>query len=417
MGWLGRHSDKKNSRIINFTFPGSPENVKKMYSTKRPGSSLFDIIPYTLPRLHTGKSWYVDFCCLDPISGKKRRKKYMLDSIRKASDKKARAFEIIATVTNQLRNGWNPWIETPIEKRYYLFEDASNIYLQSIEKMTESNTFKQNTYRDYCSRMRMLLDYNKSRVSPITYAYQFEHIFVSEFFDYLLLERDVSARTRNNYRGWLTGFANWMMQKGFITENPVESFKPLTEQQKFRSALTVQDLKLLQSHLMVTDKYFLLACRMEYYTFIRPDELSNIKIKDIHLAEQQIFIPSIISKNRRDGMVGLNDELCRFMVDLGVLTYPCDYYLFGVNFKPSASKAYSSLFRHRFQKVRKELKYPAHYQFYSLKDSGIRDLANAKGIVVARDQARHSDISTTNHYLKGDAMTVHEETKHFDGLL
>jgi hypothetical protein len=55
--------------------------------------------------------------------------------------------------------------------------------------------------------------------------------------------------------------------------------------------------------------------------------------------------------------------------------------------------------------------------FYSLKDSGIRDLANAAGIVVARDQARHADISTTNKYLQGSSLTVHEETKHFEGHL
>lgn len=55
--------------------------------------------------------------------------------------------------------------------------------------------------------------------------------------------------------------------------------------------------------------------------------------------------------------------------------------------------------------------------FYSLKDSGIRDLANAAGIVVARDQARHADISTTNKYLQGKSLTVHEETKHFVGRL
>ena len=48
----------------------------------------------------------------------------------------------------------------------------------------------------------------------------------------------------------------------------------------------------------------------------------------------------------------------------------------------------------------KALKWNACYQFYSLKDSGIRDLANAQGVVVARDQARHSDITTTNKYIQ-----------------
>ena len=131
---------------------------------------------------------------------------------------------------------------------------------------------------------------------------------------------------------------------------------------------------------------------MEYYTFIRPDELSNIRLGDIKIKEQKVFVSSTISKNRRDGMVGLN-------------------------FKPSIQKADSRIFREYFNKVRAFLRYPKNYQFYSLKDSGIRDLANAEGIVIARDQARHADISTTNKYLKGDNMTVHEETKHFEGNL
>lgn len=67
--------------------------------------------------------------------------------------------------------------------------------------------------------------------------------------------------------------------------------------------------------------------------------------------------------------------------------------------------------------MRALLKFPDSYQFYSLKDSGIRDLANTEGIVIARDQARHADISTTNKYLQGNGLSVHEETKHFEGGL
>jgi hypothetical protein len=116
-------------------------------------------------------------------------------------------------------------------------------------------------------------------------------------------------------------------------------------------------------------------------------------------------------------MVGLNDRLLKLMLELGVFGSPNHYYLFGKGFRPSEQKADSRIFREEFVKVRLALHYPDNYQFYSLKDSGIRDLANAEGIVVARDQARHTDISTTNKYLKGDAMTVHEVTKHFEGNL
>ena len=65
--------------------------------------------------------------------------------------------------------------------------------------------------------------------------------------------------------------------------------------------------------------------------------------------------------------------------------------------------------------MRKALKWDKCYQFYSLKDSGIRDLANAQGVVVARDQARHSDITTTNKYIQKHG--VQEVTLGFRGNL
>ena len=156
---------------------------------------------------------------------------------------------------------------------------------------------------------------------------------------------------------------------------------------------------------------------MEYYTFIRPEELSNIRLRDINLKEQKVFIASSISKNRKDGMVGLNDVLIKTMLDLHIFDSDTNCYLFGTDFKPGYKKVTSRTFRTYFNKVRGILKFPDTYQFYSLKDSGIRDLANSEGIVIARDQARHTDISTTNKYLKGENMTVHEETKHFNGIL
>ncbi len=42
----------------------------------------------TYPRLHTKKSWYVDFMSFDPGAGKMRRKKYMLDGIPKITDRR-----------------------------------------------------------------------------------------------------------------------------------------------------------------------------------------------------------------------------------------------------------------------------------------------------------------------------------------
>lgn len=116
-------------------------------------------------------------------------------------------------------------------------------------------------------------------------------------------------------------------------------------------------------------------------------------------------------------MVGLNDEIVKQMLELDIFSHDSNDYLFSTGFKPGKKKITTRILRNGFYKMRSALKLPKTYMFYSLKDSGIRDLANAAGIVVARDQARHADISTTNKYLQGSSLTVHEETKHFEGNL
>ena len=387
-----------------------------MCSTKRRGASLNRIIPYTLPKLHTGKNWYIDFKAYDPLEQKMKRKKYMLDSIDKISVRKKRATELIANISRQLLSGWNPWADTSNSRQYTLFDDVVELYNKYLIKFHKSKVFKESTFADYKKRIRVLSEYNKKRFNPIIYIYQFDKTYASDFLDYILIDRDSSARTRNNYRTWLSSFGSWLLEKQYIDKNPVENIKSLSEDKKKRDALSANDLQKLRTYLEKNNPYFLLLCQFAYYTLIRPDELSNIQLSDIYIKDQKVFIPSSISKNRKDGMVGLNDILIKSMLELKIFNYSNDCYLFGKDFKPSKEKSTPRTYRTYFNKVRTLLKFPDSYQFYSLKDTGIRDLANSAGIVIARDQARHSDISTTNKYLKGEALPVHEETKHFEGL-
>ena len=55
--------------------------------------------------------------------------------------------------------------------------------------------------------------------------------------------------------------------------------------------------------------------------------------------------------------------------------------------------------------------------YYSLKDSGLRDIANAVGIEVAQKQARHSSVQTTNMYLKGKGLKDYDVLADFEGYL
>lgn len=367
---------------------------------------------FTYPRLHTGKSWYIDFLAFDPAEGKMKRKKYMLDNIPTIRERRAKSAEIINSLLKLLRTGWSPWVDANAARSYTLLDKALERYEKHLERLQ-----RQKTRQSYSSRVNILKEYNATLPIPIKYVYQFDKAFISGFLDYIYYDRESSARTRNNYRGWCSSLASYFIEHAWLTENPAEKIKSIEETPKKRQPLSAVQLKTLKQHLQKKNPHFLLACMFEYYTFIRPTELSNVTIGDINLKEQSVYIPASVSKNKRDGKVALNDTLIKMLLDLEVFKNYSGCYLFGKKMKPCERKGDSEQFRREWLKLRKELHWPSSLQFYSLKDSGIRDLANSEGIVIARDQARHTDVSTTNKYLTGRDLPVHDETKHFEGIL
>ena len=379
--------------------------------------NLHDVLDFLPPKRHEGKNSYIDFWMRDPSTGKLKRKKIMLDRFTPGLERDMMASQIMANIWNKAMNGWNCWNEAATSREDVKFTDVIIKYRAYINNMTKKGVMSEKTCYDYNSRLKILEEFVDDRMVSDIRMYQFDSVCVTDFLDYILLDREASTRTRNNYRTWLSAFCTWLVERKYIGENFIGQIPTLPEKTKFREALTADALKRLADHLRTQDPKFLLACMMEYYTFIRPIELTKIKIGDISIKDQTVFVAAQISKNRRDGLVALNDEIVKLMIDLNVFSYPSGYYLFGKGLTPSEKRASSNQFRLKFAALRRELGFPDSYMFYSLKDSGIRDLANTQGIVVAKEQARHSDVSVTNHYLVGRDRKVNEETKHFKGYI
>lgn len=265
--------------------------------------------------------------------------------------------------------------------------------------------YKPSTSRDYSKRLDVLVSW--CSMQGIT---RVEGINFPQFLDYVFLDRGVSPRTRNNYRTWLRSFCSWLR----IDMCDVPTMR---EPGKIRQPLPASLLRRIREYQVLHDKHFLLAVMLEYYTFIRPGELSELKVGDIDVKRHAAHVRASISKNGKDEMVGLNRSIVALMRELGTLRAPKDWYLFSQRLRPGRTKLDSRMFRDRWARLRKRLNIPREYQFYSLKDSGIRDLANSAGIVIARDQARHSSIAVTNKYLQGRDRPIHHETIKFKGAL
>ena len=92
-----------------------------MYSVNLELISSREIISFTLPRLHKGKQWYVDFFAHDPSSGRLRRKKYMLDRYKRNRDREDAASMLISNLTEKLKAGWNPFVNASRTRQFTEF--------------------------------------------------------------------------------------------------------------------------------------------------------------------------------------------------------------------------------------------------------------------------------------------------------
>lgn len=372
---------------------------------KTSGSYMGEVIDYTPPRLHEGKEWYIDFYAYDPAQREKRRKKIKLNFIQKVGDRRRYANTLIKRLHNKLEQGWNPWIESENSKAYHLFDDVCQHYRRHIDKLKEDGILRYDTHRDYNSQLRNIEEWNKHKEESITYIYQFDKVFITDFLEEIYIGRKNSAHTRNNYLTFIRIYCSFLLEKNYVTTNPSDGVPFLNKSKlsKIRTIITENDILRLCSFLERENKHYLLACYILHYCFVRPKEMSFIKISDISISKQTLFVPGDHSKNRNSATVTIPADVIHLMIDLGVFNNPPEYYLFSEKFKPGKDHKYSKQFTDYWAlTIRKKLNFPKEYQFYSLKDTGITEMLRKYDVITVRDQARHSDIQITNKYTPHD---------------
>ena len=405
--------DEIGTRNINvFVFASGRKQIKKM-------SNCQQVKSYTPPVLHTGKDWYIDFYAFCPATGAMKRKKFKLNYIDSIKERRKYAKDFMNRISEKLAVGWNPWIEQESGSAYMLFSEVIDRYRTFLAKMLRDGRYRQETIKSYSSYLRNMEMFNEEKKVPITYIYQFDKDFCVLLLDEVYITRDNTAFTRDNYLGFLKSFSTFCLSHNYITKNPTEDISSLGRRGKKKIRCVIEEDKLQKIHgyLLEKNPYMLLASYILYYCFIRPAEMTRLKLKNISLARQTIFVEDTISKNRKDGTITLPTKVIHLMLDLKIFDYPGDYYLFSDGLKPGKRERTEKMFRDWWARhVRKDLKLSAKYKFYSLKDTGITNMLRHYDVLSVRDQARHSSILMTDIYTPHDIQEANSLIKNYDGI-
>ena len=356
---------------------------------------------WTPPSYHKGREFYIDFYSFNPSEGRLKRKKIMLGRFRSQRERNAYAKQLIEELTQKLVRGWNPWVESKSAAQFTSFQEVTSRYRQYVLKMHSDSSFREETMRDYLSRLGILEEWVEGSAYKVFYPYQLDEVVLSKFMDYILIERNCSVQTYNNYLAWLRTFSGWMLQRRYIHDDPTAGLRSIRRTtSKNRTVIPDSTLSSVRTYLEQHNKHFLLAAYILHYMFVRPHEMSLLRIGDFRLEKKTLILHGDQTKNRQDAVLTLPDHIVRLMAELKVFDHPSQDYLFSDGCRPGKAWRDSKQFRDYWNHhVRKDLKLPKEYKFYSLKDTGITNMlrANTDPLSV-RDQARHSSLLITNTY-------------------
>lgn len=360
---------------------------------------------------------YIEFRAYDPEKGKMRRKTVKLNRIKGITNRRTYARRVIKRLTEQLNHGWNPWIAKDVTD-LTVFEEAIKRYEAHIEKMLASGYFRKETYVGYKSYIKIMRQYI-SKKRPTYYVYQFNRNFCVDFLDYVFIERNNGAQTRNNYLNFLRVFSGFLVEKGYLKSKPTDGISPISKRlyKKERECIPLDVVGRIADYCREKEPDFLFACYLLYYCFIRPVEMTRLKVRHFNLKACTLTIPGELSKNKTTQTITLPKKVIQYGIDLGVFSAPADDFIFSYRLKPGREEIDPKHFRDHWDNVRKALKLKKEWKFYSLKDTGITEMCdNNMASIAVRDQARHSSLAITDIYTRHNAK-ANKDIINLDGAL
>lgn len=424
---LESSNEQNISKLDDFSFntgtqPGQYES--SLYGTltelcKEKKMSFFKPIPYLdylPPRLTEAKEWYISYSVKDPATSKMKRFRIKVNRIKSLKERRAAAKTLMARLTEQLALGWNPILEKEAPKAYTRLFDAMDTFLKIKGKETEANSM-----RSYQSYIKILKNWLKEYgFKEDMYACSFTKTVALDFMNDVEDDEKISARTYNNYRAFYFGFFNWTIEKGYLTTNPFSEIKkkPKKLTKKVRRVLSEAEIQKLFEWLQKENRTYLVMCLLCYCCFLRPKEIAMLRCSDIDLKKQLIKVDDRIAKNDNTSYRTIPDAMLPYMaeLDLSVGTH----YLFadgkGYDFLPGTKKVCSRKIAKFWENhVREACGFPKEVQFYSLKDSGMTNMADSGvPITFVKQQADHSSLAVTSIYLSQNKAKASEELKKVD---
>jgi integrase len=181
------------------------------------------------------------------------------------------------------------------------------------------------------------------------------------------------------------------------------NFKLKHSESEFNDIYTEYERSVIEPYLIANNYPLYLATRFLFYSFLRPNELINIRVADIDLRTKTIRIHHSISKVKKTDSIAIIKPLFALIQSSEIMRNPGNFYLFGKLLKPGIKRISKNEItnQHREMLVKLNLYRPRETVFYGWKHTGnVTAYLAGMDIKAIQRMNRHKSLETTEIYLR-----------------
>jgi integrase len=192
-----------------------------------------------------------------------------------------------------------------------------------------------------------------------------------------------------------------LVSREYINSNPFQKIKKLETEDPEIVSFTKSELQLIKNTLPEYDSNLFLISQFIFYTFIRPAELTRLRIEHIDFTKKVISISGMTAKNKKTKMVTMPRQFSELLGKYNLNKFPKNFFIVSSGLKPGLKQIAPTRIAERWRTYADLFNIDKRKTIYNLKHTGVgMAIENNINIRALQLHLRHSSLEMTQIYVE-----------------